>query len=698
MLPVTRRSDVVLAVLVLTISMMLLVPLPTVVLDFLITINLSLSLLLLLVGLFTANPSTLLSFPALLLLSTLFRLALNVASSRLILTQGEAGQVIAAFGNLLIRGEIAVGIIIFIIITVVNFIVIARGAYRVSEVTARFALDSLPGKQMAIDADLRSGSLSPDQAKRKREELTQESQLYGSMDGAMRFVQGDAIAGVFIIFANILGGLYMGIRNSMPMDTALDTYTKLTVGDALVSQIPALLVSICAGIVVTRVSSSEQSTLGLDVSLQVFSKPIAIQITGLIVCFLGLLPGLPWLPFLVTGASFIAFAYWIQRPSNRDPQKGGGLLDYGGGALPLLIGRSGDEETKGEQDLVIELDSIILSRLYRNHSSHYQSWWNELQNDFFTTLGVKLPEVQIADSTSLSPGSFQVSVRGVVILQGVVPTDSLMVETKPEHASVLGLIVQKEEFHPLTGQIVFWTHQSATTRKLLESAEIRYFEFFEYIGIRIAEFFRRNPEDVLSLTDIYSLIRNLEKRYPGLVDEAIDKMIVDTARLTDLSQELVRAGIGIRDFKQVVESVATFCSYHRAKGIQEAPHLEELVSFVRQGRKRQLVSWLCPVSDRIKTIALSPDVEESFEEGAIESDFDRPSFEPEVMAKLREGLLKVVDVFRSDGVWPIVVVCRSEIRGKVTAFLRWVDVPEEVISFDELPALTKVERVGVWRL
>ncbi|MCB0352418.1 MAG: FHIPEP family type III secretion protein, partial [Bdellovibrionales bacterium] len=251
MIPALRdiqRSDFFLGVFVIAITAMLLIPLPTGLLDVLLVLNISFSLLLLVVGLYMPNALALLAFPSLLLLTTLFRLGLNVASTRLILSQGDAGRVIEAFGTFLIQGELLVGVIIFLIITIVNYVVIAKGSSRVSEVAARFALDALPGKQMAIDSDLRAGLLTAQEAERRREELRKESQLFGSMDGAMKFVQGDAIAGFFIIVTNIVGGLSIGLLQGMDVADAVQTYTMLTVGDGLVSQIPALLISICAGI------------------------------------------------------------------------------------------------------------------------------------------------------------------------------------------------------------------------------------------------------------------------------------------------------------------------------------------------------------------------------------------------------------------------------------------------------------------
>jgi type III secretion protein V len=268
-----RYKDGIFAVFVLAIAAALIVPLPTPLLDLLITLNVGLSFLLLLVCLYIPTPLSLLTFPSILLLSTLFRLALNVASCRLILSNGDAGTVIHAFGTFLIRGELIVGFIIFFIITAVNLLVISRGAGRVAEVAARFALEGLSGNQVAIDSDLRTGLLTAEEAHKRRDGLRQESQLYGAMDGAMRFVQGDSLAGIIIIAANLVGGLYLGVQGGLDFASALQKYSILTVGDGLVSQIPALLTAICAGILVTRVEGDSQKSLGSDLVHQMFGKP-----------------------------------------------------------------------------------------------------------------------------------------------------------------------------------------------------------------------------------------------------------------------------------------------------------------------------------------------------------------------------------------------------------------------------------------
>ena len=314
-----RVSDILIGVFLLLVAALLLVPIPTWLLDILLVMNLSFGIILLLAGIYMPNALALLSFPSLLLLTTLFRLGLNVASTRLILSEGEAGNVIRAFGGFLIQGEIIVGIIIFTIITIVNLVVVAKGAARVSEVAARFTLDAMPGKQLAIDADLRSGLISAEESQQRRDALRKESQLYGAMDGSMKFVQGDALAGIFIIFTNIIGGIYLGISHGMTFQEAIENYTTLTVGDGLVHQIPAILISICAGIVVTRIAASEGSSLGADVQKQVLGNPAALILTGGLLVMLAILPGVPKLPFSLVAAALIGTGFLQYRNRTNQP-------------------------------------------------------------------------------------------------------------------------------------------------------------------------------------------------------------------------------------------------------------------------------------------------------------------------------------------------------------------------------------------
>lgn len=689
------RGDLVVALVVMMISTLLIVPVPTVLLDLLITLNLSLSLLLLLVGLYIPNPLGLLSFPTLLLLSTLFRLGLNVASSRLILSQGDAGSVIAAFGSMLIRGELVVGIIIFTILTIVNFIVIARGASRVSEVAARFALDALPGKQMAIDADLRSGVVTPDEARLKREELRKESQLFASMDGAMRFVQGDAIAGVFIIIANISGGLYLGVRNGLSVGDAVETYSRLTIGDGLVTQIPALLVSICAGIVVTRVSSEENSTLGMDLGGQLFARPTVLYITAVIIGCLGALPGLPLTPFLVVAGTLVITAYLIN--SRRGETQLTSVPDsFSRAALPGPKTIDGEFDKEDGEQIFLYLEETTLYKTYRSGAVRFKAAWHEIQSDFFSEVGVHLPSLRVRSSGSLPPFGYSISKGGIELNSGVVPADGFLVETHPENSSMFGLKVLKEVAHPIHGHRIFWAQQSSVARRSLESAEVPFYEFFEYICLRAVQNLRREPEALISLTDVYSVVKSLEKRFPGLVEEVMQRSSFDTALFTELLQELLREGVSIREFKGILEMVALYCSAKRRseEGETLSINISEVVEYIRMQRRKQLVSAFGTLGKPLKAVLLSEETETWFDKSS--GQLLAASNESVRADAIFDRIEQSMNSFRHGALRGAVVLCRTELRAKVAKLLRDFGLDVVTLSFDELDPQLQVEQIAAW--
>lgn len=690
----TRRSDLILAAFVLAITAMLLVPLPTILLDFLLAANISVALLLLLVGLYMPNALALLAFPSLLLLTTLFRLGLNVASTRLILSQGDAGRVIEAFGSFLIRGEVMVGVIIFTIITIVNFIVIARGASRVSEVAARFALDALPGKQMAIDSDLRAGLIRPEEAQRRREDLRKESQLYGAMDGAMKFVQGDAVAGFFIILTNIIGGLYIGLSQGQAFDEAVRTYTVLTVGDGLVTQIPALLISICAGIVVTRVASGENTTLGADVGSQLFTRPATVLLAGGVMLFVAMLPGLPALPFLVV-AGFFGLSAFVLRRSGVSRRAGQG----GNGEVPALGGRPSAAALIGELSdsggLVICLDPQVLHRLWRGAGDRYPAWWQDLRADAWAVWGVRLPEARWASDDRLGPGRWRISIGGTMVDEGAAPLDAVLVEMNPDSAPALGLTVAMEATHPVTGGRVFWCRHGVGMRRILEESGIRTFDPIEFAGLRVATVLRQRPEEIFSLTDMHEVLRQFEKSHAGLVAEAFRGNLLNLSRLTEVFQELVRQGVSIREVRQVIEAAAQWCARHPSLGEDEVD-LAEVVSFIRFSRRRQIISALTSGRRTLKVITLADAVAEAFEAADLPA-LDAPAgLMPGQDEAVRRGLEQTVSALRNRGILPVVVLCRGDLRQRITAFLRSTGAEIPAVAFEELDPAVPVEPAGTW--
>ena len=697
MLPKPRISDLLLALFVVAIAALLLVPLPTLLLDLLLSLNLCFSLLLLLSGLFTPNALALLAFPSLLLLTTLFRLGLNVASTRLILSEGYAGRVIETFGTFLIRGEIIVGVIIFLIITIVYYIVIARGASRVSEVAARFALDSMPGKQMSIDADLRAGNISREEAEQRREDLRKESQLYGSMDGAMKFIQGDAIAGFFIILTNIVGGLYLGVSQGMPFADAITRYTVLTVGDGLVSQVPALLTSICAGIVVTRVSSGGNTTLGSDVGAQLFSKPGSVMFAGVILILFGLVPGLPHFAFILVGGVFVFSAWFMRRSQMRS-----GML-----ALPVgsrLNAPSGlpelpESDRDGHGPVELRLDATVLHPIFSDAAGEYLGWWQQLQLDFQSATGLQLPSLKLVADDTLNSGSYAVRINGVPVLSGQVLLDALLVETTLEAAEAFGLKVLKEERHPFSGEKLCWGPAARASREICRAAGIRTYDAVQFIMLRAAFFFRQNPEEILSLSQVHNWLKALEKRSPGFLEEVVNRNFVSVSRLTEVLCELVREDISIRDFRQIVEQVAAYCSQYGLRPEEpENFNFFDLISYVRQGRRRQILASARTPRGSVKVCRVSDEVAAIFSDAEISSISENMAFAPDLRDTLQTGLRALIDPLKSRGIGPLVLLCRREIMFKLISFLRSSDLSLPVVGIEETSPDIKLETFGTWSL
>ncbi len=698
------KGDAILGLFVIAIAAMLLIPLPTFLLDLLLVANISFSLLLLLVGLYMPNALALLAFPALLLLTTLFRLGLNVASTRLILSQGDAGEVIQAFGTFLIRGEIVVGVIIFLIITIVNFIVIARGSSRVSEVAARFALDALPGKQMAIDSDLRAGLITPAEAEKRREDLRKESQLYGSMDGAMKFVQGDAIAGFFIILTNILGGLYIGISNGLSVSDAMQTYTTLTVGDGLVSQIPALLISICAGIVVTRVSAEKDSTLGRDVAVQLLQRPANLTLAGVLVLALGLLPGLPFLPFFLMSGIFFGGAYLLRSGA---VQAGGAL------ALPALpsASKSGllpapDSSSalaspyqNESSQLVLKLDASVLYPSYDKNKQSFQAAWKALQFHVWREMGIHLQHVSIASDEGLTPGQYRLDLEAKTCFAGDVPLDAIFVEMNPGHADIFGFQVLKKEFHPSTGAHVFWCPRKAAYEKLLAEGDISTKSHYEYIALRCKEFVRQNPEQFLALKDVHSRMKEVETQYPGLVQDSLPAEFFTLARITQVMHHVVRQGGGVSDMTKLIEVLSAYASTYGTQLVRDNDFdVHDIVTFYRLQIKRGLQAKYANARGMLRVCKLSSEVQEVFEESVFDSSGLAPVISHEMREELLHGLRRATDSSRLKGVMPVVVLCSQELRALVAGFLAGSAEKYPVLTPAEIGPSLQIETVDVWQI
>lgn len=705
-----RPSDLLTGILIVTIAALFVVPVYPFLLDILITLNLGFSFILLAVSVFLTDVRALLSFPSVLLILALFRLGLNVASTRLILTSGQGGKVIEAFGTSLIRGEVLVGMIIFGIITVVNFLVIAKGATRVSEVAARFVLESLPGRQMNIEADLRSGLILPEDSLKARESLRQEAQLYGAMDGAMKFIQGDAMAGLIIVATNLLAGFYIGISDGMSLVDSVAAYTVLAVGDGLVSQVPSLLTSLCAAIIVTRVGSSKPETLGQDVLNQVFTNPRISLLVGYTFIAFGFLPFLPLIPFALVGGILVILSI----PEKSKIKLREQML------IPLALGKAKKRKdivtkpsslqtpernkallpTPTQVNQKTDLRIVVFDTKAIGNLERVARYWETLRSEIYDDFGINLPDFNFENNAKFTKSEYRVYFKDALIFEGMLDWKSILVELAPEFAPLYGLKIDKTQIFPIGGARTFWTSKDDFALKILKEAGTPLKEPAQFLLLKVATFFCDNPEEILNISEIHQKLKELDKKFPGLVNEALDKNLIDISRLTEVAQELVRDGLGIKDFRRVIEGVANYCSHHRNMLAEEDDFDRgHLVAFIRIQERRQLLKSLISYRRTLRVVNLASEVEEIFFSVPVDSSHFVPlGLEPQVLEQLIYGINRVVDPVFAYGVTPICVICKSDLRSRVSLFLRTANIPVKAIAFEEVLANIEVEEVGMWKI
>jgi len=692
-----RYGDLLIGLFVIAVAALFLMPLPTVVLDLLLVFNLGFSVLLLLTVLFVAEPSKLFVFPAVLLVSTLFRLGLNVASTRLILLDGYAGEVIQSFGQFLVRGEVIVGIVLFSIITIVNYIVVAKGASRVAEVAARFTLDGLPVKQMTIESDMKAGLLTNQEALKKREELRRESQLYGSMDGAMKFVQGDVVAGIVIIFTNILGGLYLGIQAGLSFGEAAQTYTILTVGDGLVSQIPSLLGAFCAGVVVTRVSSGTGQTLSGEIFEQIFRGKEAWLISGLIMVLLSLAPGIPMVPFALAGGLFLVFAYVLpQRYARAVAGTSAGEFSSDGQNLPRLT-QSSIKQLESRKGLSLELDERVFGFAAAESSKGRQGVWNALQSITFAERGVSLPEISFGGFKNAPLGGFRLLYEGTEVFAGKVPADATLVTLHPEAAKLFGLSVIEEVLEPLTGCVASWVRMDRTASLTLQAGEILPLNQLDFVLRGCAGYLFRNPEKLISVADCFSMVKSLSSQDPGLTGYIVDSGLVSVPRLAQILQELVREGIYVGNLRSILEDLAGYFTKFDQPA-EGSFTVEELIAGIRARRHRELVAAATSSRGGFRAFTLGVQLRAEVEQAVTRGDKDIFIKNRELVSRALKSFEDLNNAVRRQGIFPVGVFCSSEEREVVAALLKFKLSRVPLISSSEIDSEVMVEEVGVWEI
>jgi flagellar biosynthesis protein FlhA len=695
---VMGRSDVFFALGIVIIIMVLLVPIPKQVLDFMLTVSITISVLILMTVLFIDKPLNLNSFPTILLIATMLRLALNIASTRLVLSHGHlgtdaAGHVIEAFGSLVMAGSVLIGGIIFAILTIINFVVITKGSGRIAEVSARFSLDAMPGKQMAIDADLSAGLIDEQTAKSRRKELEDESSFYGAMDGASKFVRGDAIAGLLITFINFVGGIIIGtVQKNLSFSQALETYTVLTIGDGLVSQIPALIVSTAAGLLVTKSGASGSAEKA--VLAQLGRSPTAVAITSGILCFMALMPGIPTLPFLflsgVTG--YIAYRI-IHAPV---PAADGGVLLPGQTAPPpgspaALAAAGTQADGKAPEEPISDALHIDVLRLELGYGLlpliNYQKGHRlteqikALRKQMVRDLGFIIPAVRIQDNMQLPPNVYIIKVKEVESGRGEIKPDMLLV-MNPSGGKIN--LPGEDTTEPTFGLPAMWVPESYREEALFKNYTV--VDPPTVVTTHLTELVKENMPEMLSYVETQKLVDELPKVQQKLISEVIPSQI-SISGIQRVLQNLLGEQVSIRDLPTIIEAIA-----EAARANQSITAITEHV----RARLARQISYANTVEDGyIPVAALSPAWEQSFNEAlATSSGDDRIlSLAPSKIQEFITTVRKRYDQFAMQGEMPIMLTSPA-IRPYVRSIVERFRPTTVVLSQNEIHPRCKIKTLG----
>ncbi|MHB0874967.1 MAG: flagellar biosynthesis protein FlhA [Anaerolineae bacterium] len=672
------NSDIVLAVAVVFVVAMMIVPLPTAMLDLLLAMNMALAVTVLLVSMYMNEALDFAVFPSLLLMLTLFRLGLNVNATKQILLHGHAGGVIAAFGNLVVGGNYIVGIVVFIILMIIQFAVITNGAGRVAEVAARFTLDAMPGKQMSIDADLNAGIINEVEARERRRKIEQEADFYGAMDGASKFVKGDAVASIVIVVVNILGGFAVGMfQQGLSLMEALQTFTLLAVGEGLVSQIPALLISTATGIIVTRAASDKN--LGHDVASQLFSHPRALFIVSGMLTALAVVPGMPVLPFLTMGISAGVGGYLLRRhkmqpvaapeetavakPDAAQAEATDGHVQYD--RLEIEIGY-------GLIGLVDGRDGGLLDRI------------SMLRRQMAYELGFVLPKVRIRDNLRLGANSYQVKLHGEPIGHGELMVGRYMAMPIGEvHEPLEGI----QTTEPAFGLPAFWIDE-----KLRERAELIGFTVVDAASVlttHLSEIVKRHSGELLSRQDVHEMLASVKKHDNAAVDELVPGSL-SLGEVHDVLRRLLSEGVPIRNMIRILETLADTARQTR--------DVDLLTEQVRRGLSRTICNLYKGEDGVLHVVTLAPDVEDALAHSVqVVGGSRNLVLEPATVEALLQRLGARAEAMAQAGYSPV-VLCSIAIRGALRRLIERSLPHVAVLSFAEIAPDTQVQSEAVVRL
>jgi type III secretion protein V len=659
-LAASNRNDVVLAVMMVAIIFMMILPLPTWLVDVLIGTNMTIAAVLLMVAMYLPSPLAFSSFPSVLLVTTLFRLGISIATTRLILLQGDAGSIITTFGNFVVGGNLVVGLVVFLILTIVQFVVITKGAERVAEVAARFSLDAMPGKQMSIDGDMRAGTIDMDEARRRRRDVEKESQLYGAMDGAMKFVKGDAIAGLIIVAVNLLGGMLVGVlQRGLTAGQAVQTYSILSIGDGLIAQIPALFISICAGIIVTRVQSDDgPSNVGRDIGAQVLTQPKALLIGGVIALGMGMIPGMPTIVFLMLGLPLDAATGKVtevpalQASATRTPAPKQDGTDEFVPTVPLMLDVADDLRSGLQADALNEELVKIRRALYFD-------------------LGVPFPGIQLRFNERLPAGTYSIVLSEVPVALGRIRLDSLLAREPEQTLRPLGIPVEiDEDFLP--GVRTVWV--PASMGDLLTRAGLTHMNPSQIVTYHLASVLRKYCADFIGVQETRFLLSAMEARFPDLVKEVM--RVMPTQKIGEILQRLVSEDISIRNLRAILEALVEWGQKEKDSVL--------LTEYVRGALKRQISYKYSAGQNMLPAYLLAPQLEETVRAAIRQTAAGSYlALDPAVARKLVESIKKAAGKGAAGAVRPV-LLASMDIRRYLRKLIEGELYELQVLSYQEL--------------
>jgi flagellar biosynthesis protein FlhA len=681
-LDAAKSSSALMAMAVIAILMVMIIPIPTFLLDILLSFSITFSIIILLMSMHVLKPLQFSVFPSVLLMVTLLRLSLNVASTRLILLHGSegtaaAGQVIKSFGTFVVGGNYVVGLIVFMVLVLINFVVITKGATRVAEVAARFTLDAMPGKQMSIDADLNAGLITDNEARRRRAEIEQEANFYGSMDGASKFVRGDAIAGVIIVFVNIIGGLIIGVlQKGMAVADAGRNYTLLTIGDGLVTQVPALIVSTAAGILVTRSAASTE--LGEEVKAQLFMQPRVIATASIMLFIFALIPGMPKASFMIVATVIAFIAYRVVVMINKTKQKEESEqevapvsaenvdtiapldaigLEVGYGLIPLVDSTQGGE---------------LLHRI------------KALRRQLAHEMGFIIPAIHIRDNLKLKPDEYNVLLKGVEVARGnIIMGHHLVISADERDIKIKGIPAREPAF----GLPAMWV-----TERDKDSVQAKGYVVVDpatVITTHLTELVKSFADEILGRNEVQALLDNLDEQYPKMVKDIIPKVIPMTV-VHRVLQRLLRERISIRDLQTIVETIGEYATITKNADI--------LTGYVRQNLARSITKQYQDKDGNITVMVMSPDVEDKISRFISHTDFESfVSPDPGVVKKLVTNLQRLVNAFTTSGLQPI-ILCAPNTRIHFRKILEKFYPSMVILSHNEITREVNIKSLGMVEL